>query len=180
MNKRRTLKLTILSLLLSLGTDITILPARIASAQSGQHGIDLKSIAVTIQPCQDFYLYANGHWLAWNPVPADRTSWGAGSELYEKNLAVLHQILEDAARNTPAAKGSATRKVSDFYRVGMDEAKIEADGAKPLEKEFASIAAIKDIPTLQDEIAHLHRLNINPAYMFFAYHISEERRVGKE
>ena len=168
MNKPGGFSLTLLSLLLAVSTT-TGLTSYIATAQSGQHGIDLKSIATNIQPCQDFYLYANGHWLAWNPVPADRTSWGAGSELYEKNLAVLHQILEDAARNTDAPKGSATRKVGDFYRVGMYEAKIEADGLKPLEKEFARIAAINDIPSLQDELAQLHRLNINPAYMFFAY-----------
>src|SRR5882724_3619928 len=139
MNKRRTFQLTILSLLIATGTGAANLLAQTSSPQLGRHGIDLKSIATTIQPCQDFYLYANGHWLAWNPVPADRTSWGAGSKLYEKNLAVLHQILEDAARNTSAPKGSATRKVGDFYRVGMDEAKIEAYGEKPLEREFAGI-----------------------------------------
>jgi putative endopeptidase len=174
MNKLRTLKLTILSLLLAMATQATNLLAQTTSAQSGRHGLDVKSIATTIQPCQDFYLYANGHWLAWNPVPADRTSWGAGSELYEKNLAVLHQILEDAARYTTAPKGSATRKVGDFYRVGMDETKIEADGVKPLEREFAGIAAIRDIPSLQDELAHLHSLNINPAYTFFAYQDSKD------
>ena len=122
-----------------------------------------------MRPCQDFYSYANGHWLQRNPIPADRSSWGAGSELYEKNLAVLHRILEDAAKNTGAPKGSITRKVGDFYRVGMDEAKIEAEGVTPLNKEFARIAAVKDIQSLQDEIAHLHRMNINPAYEFFPY-----------
>lgn len=174
MNKPRLMKLTILSLLLAMTTGATSLLAQNTSGGPGQHGIDLKSIAMTVQPCQDFYLYANGHWLARNPVPADRTSWGAGSELYEKNLLILHQILEDAARNTAAPKGSATSKVGVFYRVGMDEAKIEADGVNPLEKEFVRIAAIKDIPSLQNELAHLHRLNINPAFTFLAYPDSKD------
>jgi putative endopeptidase len=143
--------------------------ASIFAQTKSSHGIDLKSIATTVKPCQDFYQYANGHWLEHNPIPADRSSWGAGSELFEKNLAVLHQILEDAARDTNAPKGSAARKVGDFYRAGMDEARIEAEGASPLNKEFARIAAVKDVASLQDELAHLHRLGIYPAYSFFAY-----------
>lgn len=168
MNKPTGLNLRTLSLPLAVGIAIISLATHTASAQRGR-GLDLTSIATSIQPCQDFYLYANGHWLSWNPIPADQTAWGAGHELNERNLAVLHQILEGAARNTTAPKGSAIRKVGDFYRAGMDEAKIEADGVKPLQKEFARISVIKDIPGLQDEFAHLHRLNIKPAYTFFAY-----------
>lgn len=169
MNTTRRLQLAILSLLLTMNATGASLFAQKKPSEPGELGVDLQSIAKAVQPCQDFYSYANGHWLERNPIPPDRSSWGAGSQLYEKNLAVLHQILEDAARNTTAPKASAIRKVGDFYRVGMDEAKIEADGVAPLNKEFARIAAIKDVQGLQDELAHLHRLNINPAYGFFAY-----------
>jgi putative endopeptidase len=158
-----------LSLLLTINAAGAGLFAQTNSSKQSGHGIDLKSIAMSVNPCQNFYEYANGHWLERNPIPADRSSWGAGSELYEKNLAVLHQILEDAAKDTRAPKGSVTRKIGDFYRAGMDEAKIEAEGVAPLNKEFARIAAINDIQSLQDEIAHLHRLTIYPAYGFFAY-----------
>ena len=122
MNKLRRLNFAILSLLL-------VTNMAIFAYEPGGAGIDIKSIATTVKPCQDFYQFANGNWLEQNPIPADRTSWGAGSELYEKNLAVLHQILEDAAKDTNAPKGSVTRKVGDLYRVGMDEAKIESEGA---------------------------------------------------
>jgi putative endopeptidase len=131
--------------------------------QSGR-GIALSYMDTSVKPCQDFYQYAAGQWLASNPIPADRSSWGAGSELYEKNQTVLHEILEEAAKNRSASKGSAARKVGEFYRTGMDEAKIEAAGAKPLAEEFARIAAIKDSSSLQTELAHLHRLNINPTF----------------
>jgi putative endopeptidase len=51
----------------------------------------------------------------------------------------------------------------------MDEARIEAEGAAPLSKEFARIAAIKDLTGLQDEIAHLHRLTVYAGYVFYPY-----------
>jgi putative endopeptidase len=169
MNRSRKLSVTILSLLLAMNAAGAGLFAQTKSPGQSGHGIDIKNIATTVKPCENFYEYANGHWLERNPVPADRSAWGAGSELYEKNLAVLHQILEDAAKDSSAPKSSVTRKVGDFYRAGMDEAKIEAEGAAPLNREFARIAAIKDAAGLEDEIAHLHRLTIYPAYVFFAY-----------
>ena len=160
----------LLGLCLPLNTIIgqTTASVTVPTAARTGGGVSPKYMDTATKPCQDFYQYANGNWLASNPVPADRSAWGAGSELTEKNFEVLHQILEDAAKDTNAPKGSARRKVGDFYRSGMDEARIEAEGAKPLAKEFARIEAIKDVPTLQDAIAHLHRLNLSPAFNFFA------------
>ena len=139
-----------------------------AIKQSGR-GVDLSYMDTSIKPCQDFYQYAGGAWLANNPIPADRSSWGTGSEMYERNQVVLHQILEDAAKEASAPQGSPARKVGEFYRTAMDEQKIEAAGAKPLADEFARIAAIKNAESLQAELAHLHRLNINPAFSPSAY-----------
>lgn len=143
--------------------------AQTSGAKQSGRGVDLSYMDTSIKPCQDFYQYADGQWLANNAIPADRSSWGAGSEMYEKNQVVLHQILEDAAKDASAPKGSSARKVGDFYRVGMDEALIEAAGAKPLADEFARIASVKDAASLQSELAHLHRLNINPAFSPSAY-----------
>ncbi len=97
-----------IGILLALSPTGTGLLADTNSSRTARHGIDVKSIAINVRPCQDFYNYANGHWLASNPIPPDRTSWGAGSELYEKNLAVLHQIVDEAARDTAASKGGIT------------------------------------------------------------------------
>ena len=119
-----------LALLLAIGLAASSPMAQTAAKQSGR-GIDLSYMETPVKPCQDFYQYANGHWLANNPIPADRSSWGAGSELFEKNQVVLHEILEAAAKDTSAPKGSPARKVGDLYRLGMDEAKAEADIALP-------------------------------------------------
>ncbi|HYJ46265.1 MAG TPA: M13 family metallopeptidase [Pyrinomonadaceae bacterium] len=164
-NKRNLLPALLVALCLSLNIITGQTPA---TAQSG-HGIDLQYMDRSVKPCQDFYQYANGNWLAKTAIPADRSSWGTGSELYEKNLTLLHEILEEAAKDTAAPKNSPQRKVGDFYRSGMDEARVEAEGAKPLAQEFARIEAVKDLPTLQEEIARLHKQNLSPAFNFFGY-----------
>ncbi len=143
--------------------------AQTSGAKQSGRGVDLSYMDTSVKPCQDFYQYADGQWLANNAVPADRSSWGTGSEMYEKNQVVLHQLLDDATKDASAPKGSAARKVGDFYSAAMDEVKIEAAGVKPLADEFARIAAVKDAASLQSELAHLHRLNINPAFSPSAY-----------
>jgi predicted metalloendopeptidase len=115
--------------------------------------------------CQDFYRYAVGGWLKGNPVPAEYPSWGAFDELNERNRESLHQILERLAKSEAAA-GSEERKLGDFYGSCMDEAAIEAQGAKPLADELARIAAIKTLPQLTAEIAHLQTYGVNAVFQY--------------
>ncbi len=135
-------------------------------AQSAAHGVDLAAIDTSAAPCTDFYQYANGKWLASHPIPADRGSVGGFSELFDRNQAVLHQIVDSAVAAPPAPNGSVKRKIADFYRSGMDTAQIERDGASPLALEFARIAAISDTPSLEAEIAHLHKIGVGAVWNF--------------
>ena len=137
-------------------------------ARAGK-GIQLAYIDSSVSPCDDFYQFANGKWFATTEIPADRSSWGSGSELYERNLTVIHGILDDAAGDTKARPGSIKRKVGDFYRLGMDSAAIEAQGLTPLSKEFGRINMVTNRPELLDLLGHLHRINVNAGFGFFVY-----------
>src|SRR6185369_10375502 len=130
----------------------------------GQSHFDIAGMDTKTSACADFYQYANGGWLAANPIPAAYPAWGVANVLDEKNRSALHQILEDAAKNTAARKGSNEQKVGDYYAACMDEAKIETDGLKPIQTEFDLIAKIKDQAALQQEIAHLHLIGINAVF----------------
>jgi predicted metalloendopeptidase len=137
-----------------------------ASVITGQtlNAIDLKNLDRSVSPCQDFYQFANGGWLANNPIPAAFPSWGVDSVLSEQNRDSLREILEAAAKNTSAPKGSSEQKVGDFYAACMAEDKIEAEGLKPLRPELQKIEQMKSASDLQKEIALLHSLGVNALF----------------
>ena len=130
-------------------------------------GLDVSAMDTRIKPCEDFFRYANGRWLDKAVIPADKGADGTGAEVQERNLALLHALAEQAAADKTALPGSPESKVGAFYRSGMDTARIEADGVKPLAPELARIETIQDVPGLETEIGHLHRLAIPAAFSFF-------------
>ncbi|HMF56210.1 MAG TPA: M13 family metallopeptidase [Pyrinomonadaceae bacterium] len=134
--------------------------------QTAIHGYDRSNMDAGTQACTDFYQYANGGWLNSNPIPGAYPAWGVDNLLSERNRETLRQILEAAAKNTNAPRGSNEQKVGDFYQSCMDEQRIEAEGLKPLEPELALIAKINNVRDLQQEIAHLHAEGINAAFAF--------------
>jgi len=93
--------------------------------------------------CDDLNAFVNSKWLAANPVPADKTTWGSFEMLGERSLAVQKQIVEAAAA-AKSAPGSNEQKVGDIYGVGMDEAKLNSEGAAPLKPFLAAIDALTD------------------------------------
>src|SRR6266566_1538949 len=137
--------------------------------QNAPRGFDPANMCTnSCKACDDFYEYANGGWIAKNEIPPAFSSWGITSPLREKNVATLHQILEDAARNTAAPRGSNEEKIGAFYASCMDEAKIETAGAGPLAPELAVINNMKSAGDLPATLAHLHRIGVPAVFLFGA------------
>ena len=135
-------------------------------ALAPRSGIDLTGMDPSVKPSEDFYQFANGKWLAAATIPADRPSIAMFTLLQDHNRKVLHQILEEAAKDTQASPDSLTTKVGAFYRSGMDEARIEAAGAKPLQKELSRIAAVQDPAELAQALARLRVHGVTAAFHF--------------
>ena len=79
--------------------------------------------------CTDFAGYANSKWLAANPIPGDKSSWGAFDVLELRSLGIQRQLAERAAGE--AAPTGIEKIVADFWASGMDEARVNARGSRP-------------------------------------------------
>jgi putative endopeptidase len=123
-------------------------------------GLYLDWIDKSVPPGVDFFRYANGNWIKSHPIPPDRSYWGVDSILEQDNQAFIRDLVESLGRGKWAA-GTAERKVADFYASGMDEKAIDAAGVKPLEPEFARIAAIRSVDQVEEEIAHLQSIGVS-------------------
>lgn len=137
-------------------------------AQSPARGINPANMCNTCNACEDFYLYANGGWLSKNEIPAAFSTWGTTSHVREKNIGVLREILEEAAKNASAPAGSVEQKTGDFFASCMDEPRIEAACAKPLAAEMAVInkmTSVKDLPAV---VGRLHELSVSNLFSFGA------------
>ncbi len=131
-------------------------------------GFDVANMDKTTSACSNFFQYANGGWIARNPVPPAFSRWGRFEMLDEGNLEVLHGILDAMLKQKGLRRGTNEQKIADFYGSCMDESAAEAEGAKPLQDELGRIAAIQDVSGLQGEIARFHTYRIPAVFGFGA------------
>jgi len=117
--------------------------------------LDVTSMDKSVDPCVNFYRYACGGWQRRNPIPADQTGWSVYGKLFEDNLAFLHGILDEAARDS-AGREKVTQEVGDFYAACMDEAGVEKRGAAAIQPELDAIAKLKAAGELAPLVARLH------------------------
>src|SRR5207302_5057051 len=130
-------------------------------------GFDFSNLDRSAQACQDFNQFANGGWMAKNPIPGAYSVWGRFTQLDDQNLEVLRQILDGLVRSKQPLRGNE-QKIADFYGSCMNEQKIEAEGITPLEPELQRINQISDLLSLEDEIARFHAHRIPAVFGFGA------------
>src|SRR6266568_3120012 len=116
-------------------------------------GFDFANLDRSVSACQDFNQFANGGWMARNPIPGAFSVWGRFTQLDEQNILVLNQILEDLLKKENL--------------IG-NEQKVEAEGIKPLEPELERINQVNDLLSLEDEIARFHAHRIPAIFGFGA------------
>ena len=107
-----------------------------------------------VSACTDLNAHVNGKWLAANPVPADRTTWGSFEMLAERSLGVQKQIVETLAVKQGVA--GVEKVIGDFWATGMDEAAIEAAGIAPIQPLLDEIAALATPDDLAKYIRKAH------------------------
>ncbi|KAF7338682.1 Endothelin-converting enzyme 1 [Mycena venus] len=146
----------------------------------------LSSLDETQDPCENFFDFANGGWIAAHPLPADKGSFGQFESLSQENKRVIQHFLE-----TPSATSSFTtsydevllQKLRSFYSSCLNEDRLDEIGTEPLihfvktvqklfrEKGF-EVTAEKDekseltVKGLTAALAFLHSRGIDALFSF--------------
>lgn len=117
-----------------------------------------------VSACMDLNDHVNSKWLAANPVPADRTTWGSFEMLEERSLGVQRQIVEQLAARTDAS--GVEKVIGDFWATGMDEAAIDKAGIAPIQPWLDKIAAIA---TPRDLVAFVRQAHADGQPLLFGF-----------
>ncbi|ANU06931.1 M13 family metallopeptidase [Paraurantiacibacter namhicola] len=96
----------------------------------GTWGFDPSLVDQSVDPGDDFFAYANGRWIAQNPIPDEYTRYGAFNLLREKSTSDVKTLIDDLVAMTPAA-GTPERRIVDAYTSFYDTDTIDALGLAP-------------------------------------------------
>jgi putative endopeptidase len=143
-----------------LATALAVAPACRTTPSSSAAGIDLAGMDKSVAPGDDFNAYTNGGWIKATPIPADKSSYGAGAILADETRERLRALFQESS-SAAAATGDA-RKIGDFYSSFMDEAAIESKGIAPLKPQLDGIAAIADRHALARVLGGQLRADVDP------------------
>ena len=152
---------------ISLLVSFVIVTFFVSTSFAQNSGFDLKNLDRSVSPAKDFYQFAVGGWVKNNPIPDDQTRWGSFSILAEENNRQLRKIVESASANKNWPKGSAEQKIGDFYAVGMDSARIERDGYKPILGDLKGIDALKNKKEFINYLTEMHSSGTGALFNFF-------------
>jgi endothelin-converting enzyme/putative endopeptidase len=131
--------------------------------------IDEAALDRAASPCDDFFQFACGGWLARTEIPADRAYWHRGfSELRARNERQLRRILDAAAAGATDPADRFGDKLGAYWASCMDEAAVEAHGLADLRAEWARIDAVQDRGALADELARLHAAGAQAPFPMYA------------
>jgi putative endopeptidase len=123
-------------------------------------GLDQRFIDSSADPCADFFKYACGKFTKYYPIPNDRSGYGTGALVADRNEYILHTMLEKATAGG-AGRAPNEQKIGDYYASCMDVDAINKKGLEPLRPEMDRIAALQNKSELTSLLAHFQLINVN-------------------
>ena len=110
----------------------------------------------SIKPMDDFFRYVNNEWMKNNPIPEEYSTYGAFTEIDQRNEILIQDIINEASQDVNAAPGSIAQKIRDFYNAGMDSVAINERGHSELLPYFEMVDGLTDKAQLAELLGKLH------------------------
>ncbi len=129
-----------------------------AKPQYGTWGFDLTGADKATKPGDDFFRYANGTWVEKTEIPADKSAVSLRLAMTDTTEKHLHDMMENAAARAAHQPATMEAKIGAFYKSYMDEARIEALGAKAIAPQ---LDAVRHAKTRDDLAASMGRNNLD-------------------
>ena len=122
-------------------------PARLLCAcfgAAGGAGLDLSGFDPDVRFQDDLFRAANGRWLQTTEIPADKSRYGAFSQLADLSDERLRAIVDELTGTEHEHQpGSVEHQVAAFYGSFMNTDAIDAAGLAPINALLAEIDAIE-------------------------------------
>ena len=135
-----------------------------ATADKQVPAIDSKNFDESIVRNDDFYQWATGGWQKNNPLKPEYSRYGSFDVLRENNEIRINELFNEMSK-TEAEFGSVEQKISDLYKMGLDEERLNREGAEPIREALNAILATDSREALIASIPALHTDGIG---VFFA------------
>jgi putative endopeptidase len=115
---------------------------------------DPSAIDSKVNPCEDFYRYSCGHWIATHPIPPNKAAAERSSDLRERNQRLTADLIAQAARES-GPPSTPQRQIADYYAACMNESAIEQRGLATMQPVLDRVRAAQSKRALFASIAAL-------------------------
>ncbi len=135
-------------------------------AQQVDEVLDTQAMDKSVRIQDDLFGHVNGTWLRDTPIPEDKSNYGSFIKLADLSQARIRKII-DSVSESQHPEGTDEQKIADFYRSFMDEARVNALGAKPA---MGEVEAVDELGSKQDIVRHfgyLSKIGIGSPIGFF-------------
>jgi putative endopeptidase len=130
----------------------------------------------SVAPSVDFYRYATGRWLDANPVPADKSRWGAFDELSQRNFSIVRSILDEARAHASDPEPTPIRQVGALYASAVDVGRRNDLGLAPLAEELARLDAVASAAEVIRALTGFHRSGVPGG---FGVYVDPDQRASE-